>query len=430
MVLSLGVCLRMESLLKDLFARGLVQDHTDESTLRALPAGTPFYFGADPTASSLHVGNLLGLILVMRLGRGGLKPIMLFGGATGAIGDPSGRSAERPLLTIDEINANIAAISSKVESIFTRAAIEVEFVNNIDWFQPISYLSFLREVGKYFSLNVMLAKDTVRSRLEGDGISYTEFSYSLLQAYDFAHLYQTKGCRLQVGGADQWGNMTAGLELIRKKLRGEACALSAPLVTDSEGRKLGKSTGGGSIWLNEELTSPYQLHQYFLNIEDSLVIRLLKWFTFLTLDKVQELEAELASAPEKRTAQHALADAVCRIVHGDEALDGAKKAAHVLFGGSLVGISDQILASICSDTPSSSIPRHELSTLTTVDLAAKVGLTASKGEARRLLQSGGLYLNNERISDLNSIVASLIDSSRTLILLRSGKKNYHLVRVT
>ncbi|MBX7139270.1 MAG: tyrosine--tRNA ligase [Oligoflexia bacterium] len=409
-------------------ARGLIQDISDEAGLRKLPQGTPFYVGFDPTAPSLQLGNMVPLIAAMHLGRAGLKPIILFGGATGSIGDPGGRSSERQLQAIETTNANLERHKAQVSRIFDRAGVKAEFANNMDWTKDVSVLDFLRDVGKHFTVNYMIAKDVVKTRLDGEGISYTEFSYMLLQAFDYLHLYKTAGCRLQVGGSEQWGNITAGLELIRRKLQGEAYAISFPLIVDSQGKKFGKSEGG-ALWLDAERTSPYKLHQFMLNSEDSQVVKYLKIFTFLDLARISELEESLRNAPEKRECQRALADELCTLVHGAEATGDAKRCAEVLFGGSLSGLSAAQLQDIFSDAPSSALPADRLNTISVLDLFAESGLVKSKGEGKKLIASGGAYLNNERVSDAaQSISAQQLIGD--VLVLRAGKKNYHLVRVT
>jgi tyrosyl-tRNA synthetase len=414
------------SFLAELEWRGLIQDIVNPDELAKLPAGTPFYVGIDPSAPSLQVGNLVPLIVSMHLGRAGLSPILLFGGATGSIGDPSGKKSERQLLDRSSVDDNVARHSSKVREIFERAQVKASFVNNYDWTASVSILDFLRDVGKYFTINYMLAKEFVKSRVEDDSISYTEFSYMLLQSFDFCHLYQNKGCKLQIGGSDQWGNITSGLELIRKKLSGEAFAFSFPLVTDSAGRKFGKSEGG-AVWLDGRMTSPYRFHQFWLNVEDASVVKFLKIFTFLSREEIGRLEQSVAQAPEKREAQNALADALCDLVHGPEATSKAKRSAQVLFGGSLEGLSNTDLEEIFAEVPSTSYERTKLSGMAFLDLLAETKLVPSKGEGRRLITNGGAYLNNERVTDAQLKISDAALASGMLVL-RAGKKQYHLVK--
>ncbi|MBX7143069.1 MAG: tyrosine--tRNA ligase [Oligoflexia bacterium] len=414
--------------IEELEWRGLIQDMSDPDGLRKLPAGTAFYLGMDPTAPSLQIGNLVPIVVSLHLAKHGLKPIMLFGGSTGSIGDPSGRRTERQLLDRATIDENVRKHSAKVLEIFKRAGLSADFVNNYDWTAGVSVLDFLRDVGKHFTINYMLAKEFVKSRVETDSISYTEFSYMLLQAFDFYHLFTQRQCRLQVGGSDQWGNITAGLELIRRKNGGEAYALSIPLITDNQGRKFGKSEGG-AVWLDGSMTSPYKFHQFWLNVEDASVGKFLRIFTFKSKDEILALEERTKAAPEKREAQIALADAVCTLVHGEEATQDAKRCAQVLFGGSLDGIPETKLAEIFSDVPSTTLARAKFNAMTVVDLLAETKLSQSKGEARRLISSGGAYINNGRISDPTLSMAKAPYSNASMLVLRAGKKQYHLLRV-
>lgn len=413
---------------EELIWRGLVQDYSDADGIKSLKPGTAFYVGFDPSAPSLHFGNLIQLIVAVHLAtKARLKPVLLFGGATGAIGDPKANS-ERILLPREVIDANIASQQKKVIEIFNRQDCKADFVNNYDWTHEINVLEFLRDVGKHFTVNYMLSKEVIKTRLTGEGISFTEFSYMLLQANDFSYLLKHKNCHLQYGGSDQWGNITAGLELIRRKALGEAYAFSVPLLVDEQGRKFGKSETG-ALWLNPEMTSPYKFHQYWLNVADGQVLRLLKIFTFLTQEEIGQFEQLIESQPEKREAQKALADNVCTFVHGEEATQEAKKSASVLFGGSLQGLADRQLEEIFSDVPSSSLPRSKAVGMAILDLFSSANLVKSKGEARRLISAGGAYLNNERITDQDlQLTDSLIDRS-SLLILRSGKKSYHLIKL-
>lgn len=420
----------MSKIISELKFRGLLQDATDEAAIDAFPAGTGVYVGFDPTAPALHVGNYLMLITALHLARAGFAVHILFGGATGSIGDPSGRSSERNLLSLEEVGANVERISRKVSQIFERAGVSVNFVNNYDWTKEVSLLHFLRDIGKHFTVNYMLGKEVVKTRLSGEGISYTEFSYMLLQAFDFYHLFSSCGVKMQFGGSDQWGNITGGLELIRRKTHDESAqAFSVPLILDSQGKKLGKSTGGGGVWIDGAMTSPYHFHQYWLNIADADVIKCLKAFTFLSEEEISELEKSVLEHPEKRIAQNRLADEVCTTVHGVEATEEAKRCAKVLFGGSLEQISEDALKDIFKEAPATSITRAELESFLFADLLA-VTLCKSKGEARRLVASGGAYLNNERIEDAQASLSSSRWVGSSILVLRSGKKNYHLVQVT
>lgn len=418
----------MIDFLTDLEWRGLIQDCSDREALIRLSPGDSFYVGYDPSAPSLQIGNLVPITVSLRLARAGLQAIQLFGGATGAIGDPSGKSAERKLLTREVIDDHVRAHRATVERIFGRMGVKAEFVNNYDWSERLNVIEFLRDIGKHFTVNYMIAKEVVKARLEGEGISFTEFSYMLLQANDFYHLWKHKHCRLQAGGSDQWGNITAGLELIRRKEQGEAVAFSIPLLLDSQGRKFGKSEVG-ALWLSPEKTSPYRFHQYWLNVEDADAIRYLKVFTFHEKELILEMEQRMKAAPEKREAQKLLADSMCTLVHGEEATADAKRSAEVLFGGSLDGFTTQQLEEIFCDVPSSRHPRAEIMGKSIVDVFALTKLSSSKGEARRLITSGGAYVNNSRISDPDYRFEGDWLNNSGLFVLRSGKKSYHLLKL-
>lgn len=408
--------------------RGLLQECSDREAVAKLSAADSFYVGYDPTAPSLQLGNLVPMVASLHLARSGVSCIQLFGGATGAIGDPSGKRQERQLLSREDIVRNVTNHKRIASQIFERAGVKAEFVDNFEWTKDMSVIEFLRDVGKHFTVNYMLAKETVKTRLDGDGLSFTEFSYMLLQSMDFHHLRTTKNCKLQIGGSDQWGNITAGLELIRKKGVNEAYALSIPLLLDSQGKKFGK-TADGAIWLDPTATSPYRFHQYWLNVEDADAIRYLKIFTFLSQEEIQLLAEATAQHPEKREAQKRLADEVCTLVHGDQATSDAKRSAEVLFGGSLAGLSETQLGEIFKDVPSSSLSRTQVAESKVVDLFVSSGLAKSKGEARRLFQNGGAYLNNERMSDVETACAAAVPAEAALIVLRSGKKSYHLIKI-
>lgn len=407
-------------MLDELEARGLLFDIANKEALKPCP----FYLGIDPTAPSLQIGNLVGLLITARLAQSGFEPIILFGGATGSIGDPSGKSSERKLLERSEIEANIEAQKIQVNQIFSKLNITPKFVDNYEWTHNVSILDFLRDIGKHFTVNYMLAKDSVKNRIEGDGISFTEFTYMLLQAFDFLHLYQNFGCKLQVGGSDQWGNMTAGLELIRRKAGGEASVLCWPLLTDKQGRKFGKSDSD-AIWLDPKLSSPYKCYQYLLNIPDDEVIKLLKIFSFKPLTDIFAIESEFKSAPEKRIAQKELAETVTKLVHGEEKTAEALNATSVLFGGGdLSQLPEALLKEVFSEVPHSRVERNEK--LSTSDLLIKAGVVKSKGEAKRLISAGGAYIQGQRISNPDDSV----NLDRSVLILRSGKKSYFLVEVS
>ena len=428
----------MSDFLDDLQWRGLLADCTDLDGLRerlATGKAITVYCGFDPTGDSLHVGHLMGQLTLARFQRAGHHAIALAGGATGMVGDPSGRSSERNLLTRDQLAHNIACIKSQLSRLldFDVAANPARLVDNADWIASFSFLDFLRDVGKYFSLNVMLAKDSVKSRMEGDtGISYTEFSYQLLQAYDFYHLRKTFACELQIGGSDQWGNLTAGTDFIRKKLGSETTAWgwTFPLITKSDGTKFGK-TASGAVWLDAAKTSPYRLYQFFVNTEDAKVCEYLRKFTFLTRAEIEPLEAAHAANPGAREAHKALAREVTKLVHGADALAAALKATDILFGGSLDGITEEIFNDVVGEVPTKQLERARLdgSGLPVADLIVHSGLAPSKGAARKDLEAGGIYLNNVRVPDhTRAVTASDLLFGKHL-LLRKGKRSYAVVTV-
>lgn len=410
-------------ILDELRARGLVQEVTNEELFRSLSSNDSFYHGIDPSASSMHLGNLVGVIFSVRLARAGIKPVMLFGGSTGSVGDPSGRSSERPILSREEIDKNCASIAAQVKNVFDRINVTPTFVNNYDWTQPVSVLDFLRDIGKYITVNYMLAKDSVTSRINStDGISFTEFTYMLLQGFDFYHLKKNHGCKLQVGGSDQFGNMTAGLEIIRKKDAGEAAVLSYPLLLDSEGKKFGKSAGN-AVWLDPKRFSPFEFYQYWLNIADNEIEKMLKVFSLRSLDEIASLLKEHAIAPEKRLAQKTLAYELTEIVHSKATADEAVASSQVLFGGSTKDLSDEALLAIFANVPSSEITKTP--SYTALDLFAGSSLCKSRGEAKRLIESGGAYIDQDRVTSVDT----KIETTKQVILLRSGKKNYHLLKI-
>ena len=425
------------SILDDLDARGLIADVSQRAELAALLAGerVTYYAGYDPTSSSLHVGNLVPMILQARLQRAGHKPIVVVGGATGMIGDPSGKSAERTLLDDATLASNVGAIRAQLSRFldFDAGPTGATLVDNADWFRGVGYLDFLRDVGKHLSINYMLAKDSVRSRLEGEtGISYTEFSYMLLQAWDFVQLSRPPhGCRLQVGGSDQWGNITAGCELSRRLGGPQLYALVAPLLLDSAGNKMGKTSTGERVWLDPALTSPYKFYQYWLNVPDDQVRKLLLIFSLRPVAELDELVAAHLTAPDKREAQKTLAAEFTTWVHGESGVRAALAASKVLFGGALDGLTDADLADVAADVPHSELAKDQLAAgVPIVDLLVSRGLCASKGEARRLIAGGGVYVNNVRVEAVDLAVTTAHLATPSFLLLRSGKKTYHLLRAT
>ncbi len=418
------------SILEDLRARGLIADCTDADGLAARLAQKPLslYCGFDPTGDSLHVGHLMGQVTMRRFQLAGHHPVALAGGATGMIGDPSGKSAERNLLTRDQLAHNVSCIKRQLSRLldFDCKTNPARLVDNADWTSPLSYLDFLRDIGKHFSINMMIAKDSVRSRMEGDnGISYTEFSYMLLQAHDFYHLRRTADCELQIGGSDQWGNITAGTDLIRKKLGVPAWGLTFPLITKSDGTKFGK-TEGGAVWLDPQKTSPYRFYQFFVNTEDAMVVQYLHKFTLLPLDEIAPLAAEFAANPGGRVAQKALARAVTTLVHGQSACDDAIRASEIMFGGGLDGISESVFDDVVGEVPTKAIEKARLegSGLALTEALVLAGLSNSKGQARKDIEAGGVYLNNQRVADIARGVSTADLLFGKHVLLRKGKRSY------
>ena len=424
------------NLLEDLQWRDLIADCTDLDGLGRRLASGPItlYCGFDPTGDSLHVGHLMGQLTLRRFQLAGHHPMPLAGGATGMIGDPGGRSTERNLLSREELAHNVACIKRQLAKFidFESSQNPARLVDNADWIAPVNYLDFLRDVGKHFSVNVMLAKDSVRSRLESDsGISYTEFSYMLLQAYDFLHLREKFGCELQIGGADQYGNITAGCDLIRKKLGVPAWGLTFPLITDAAGQKFGKSTGGGSVWLDPEKTSPYRFYQFFINTEDRRVVEHLKKFTLLPRTEIEALAAEHARNPGERTAQKTLAREVTTLVHGQSACDDAVRASEIMFGGGLSGITETVFTDVVGEVPTKDLAKAKLAGTGTpiIDLLLHAGLCSSKGQARKDLEAGGISLNSVRVTDLTRPVTTGDLLFGKYLLLRKGKRTYAVLVV-
>ncbi|MFN7874896.1 MAG: tyrosine--tRNA ligase [Pirellula sp.] len=418
------------SIINELQWRGLIHQCTDlETVTNELKEPIIVYAGFDPTADSLHVGSLLPLMMLRRFQLAGHRPIALVGGATGMIGDPSGKSAERSLLSKDILERNVEGIKAQMARFldFTPGSGAI-LVNNFDWMQSFSFLDFLRDVGKNFPVNVMLAKDSVRNRLENSdsGLSYTEFSYMLLQAFDFVHLAKNYGCKLQIGGSDQWGNITAGIDLGRRMLGLSLLGLTNPLLTTSDGRKMGK-TEQGTVWLDSNRTSPYQLYQYFINVADADVLLALRFLSDVDEAEYRLLEAGMTTQPG--AAQRRLAQSVTKLVHGDAGLASAVRASEYLFGGEIDRLSDKELLSIFADVPSQTVGRDLLSQgLSVVDALVMAALSKSKGEARRLVESGGVYINNRRCEGVDRLLGSDDLASESVIVLRTGKKKYSLLR--
>ncbi len=411
--------------------RGFLQAVTDEDALRHLFAAerVTYYVGFDPTAASLHIGHLMGMMAMAWLQRAGHRPIALAGGGTGRIGDPSFRDEERELLDDEHLRRNLAGIRAQLSRVLDLQ--DGLLLDNYEWLGSLGFIEFLRDVGKHFSVNAMISRESVRRRLEEreHGISFTEFSYQLLQAYDFAHLYAAHGCRLQGGGSDQWGNITAGIDLTRRLHGGEVYGLVWPLVERSDGRKFSKSTGE-AVWLDAGLTSPYAFYQWFFNVPDDDGVRFLKTYTFLPLEEIAALDAEQRRDPAAREVQRTLATEVTRIVHGEAGLQAAQRATRVLFGDEpFTGLDDRTLADAFESAPSVNLPRAHLENgITLADLLVECGAAGSRGEARRLVEQGGVSLNNRRLADAATVVGTGDLAGSATVVLRVGKKRYFLAR--
>jgi tyrosyl-tRNA synthetase len=422
------------NILDELDTRGLLADVTDRAGLGELLAKEPvtFYVGYDPTSPSLHVGSLVPVILQVRLQRAGHKPIVLVGGATGMVGDPSGKSTERNLLSDEDLERNLAGIRSQLSRFldFTPGPTGAIIVNNADWTRGVGFLEFLRDIGKYLTVNYMMAKDSVRARLESEsGISYTEFSYMLLQAFDFVHLSKAQGCRMQAGGSDQYGNITAGCELSRKMGGAQLYGLTSPLLLDSTGQKMGKTSTGERIWLDAERTSPYAFYQYWLNVTDEDVPKLLRMFSLRSLGEIDEILRQHDADRSQRVAQRELARGMTSWVHSEADVARVEEASRVMFGGSLEGVHERTLDLLAQVVPVVELARSELAAgIGIVDLLSRT-VAESKGAARRLVQQGGAYVNNVRIGDLEHKVTTEHLVTPTMLVVRGGRKDYRLVRV-
>ena len=426
----MSLSLTGEQLLNDLEARGLIHDSTDRGALveRLNKGPIGVYVGFDPTADSLHAGNLLGQVMLRRFQLAGHRPVVLAGGATGMVGDPGGRSEERNLLDRATLNHNVACVKKQLEKILdfdgTAAA---RMVDNATWTEPMGTLEFLRDVGKHFTVNQMVAKESVRARMESEnGISFTEFSYMLLQANDFRHLCEFENVEMQMGGSDQWGNITAGTDLIRRRLGTSGYGLTWPLLTRSDGQKMGKSVHG-ALWLDPEKTSPYEFRQYWVQLPDEDVERFLLQLTLRSVEDIHALMSEHRAAPEKRLAQRALATDVTTLVHGAAAEQAAAEAAQVLFGGDPTTASAEALAVVAREVPSSEVTREQLGDQ--IAILVQSGLAASNGEARRTLTQKGFKANGQTLEETKSLLE--VDFLHGgYILLRKGKTNFHLLTVT
>lgn len=419
----------MNTLLEDLQYRGVIHQITDEENLsRLLDEGNiKVYQGTDPTADSLHIGHLVPLMTLRRFQAYGHTPIILIGGGTGMIGDPSFKSDERKLLTVEQIDNNIAGIERQMTHIFdfdTESDNTPIFVNNRDWLQTIDLISFLRDYGKHVSLNYMLAKDAIQSRLE-TGISYTEFTYTILQALDYGHLNRTYDCKLQIGGSDQWGNITSGLELMRRMFgKTEAEGLTIPLLTKADGKKFGK-TESGNIWLDSNRTSPYEFYQFWLNQSDDEVIKLIKYFTFLERAEIEALENSVKTKPHLREAQKTLAEIVTEFIHGKDALEEAKGITEALFKGDIKTLTVEQIQDAFKDVPSHD---YEGAEMQLVNILVEGGISASRRQAREDITNGAIYINGEREQDVNYVISTkdMLDDKFTVF--RRGKKKYFVVK--
>ena len=417
-------------ILKDLKERGLVYQSTDEEELaRRFSEGMiTLYCGFDPTADSLHIGHLLPVLVLRRFQKAGHQPIALVGGGTGLIGDPSGKASERTLNPTEVVEEWANRIKSQLEPFleFGSSPNSAIVANNYDWLGKLNVIEFLRDIGKHFSLGAMLAKESVESRMS-KGISFTEFSYMILQSYDFMKLKELYNCELQIGGSDQWGNITAGIDLIRRVSQSEdskAYALTVQLVKKSDGTKFGK-TESGTVWLDAEKTSPYKFYQFWLNTDDRDVVQYLKYFTFLTLEEIENLAEEVKTAPEKRSAQRTLAREVTSLVHGEEALQRAENISQALFSGSIKSLTAREIEEGLSDVPSATVDNPEL---TLVDMLVEVGAVASKRQAREAISSGSIYINDDRCTDTEQTVNSFARLADKYLVVRRGKRNYFLVK--
>ena len=424
--------------IQELTWRGMIHSIMPGTEEQLKKEMTTAYLGIDPTADSLHIGHLCGVMMLRHFQRCGHKPLALVGGATGMIGDPSGKSAERNLLDEATLRHNQEAIRKQLARFLdfdSDAPNRAELVNNYDWTKPMSFLDFAREIGKHITVNYMMAKDSVKKRLNGearDGLSFTEFTYQLLQGFDFLHLYEEKGCRLQLGGSDQWGNITTGTELIRRKLGGEAYALTCPLITKPDGTKFGK-TESGNVWLDARYTSPYKFYQFWLNVSDEEAEKYLKIFTFLTKEEIEGLVAEHNEDPGRRPLQRRLAEEVTVMVHGRESYDGAVEASRILFGNNtaeaLRALPEETLLEVLDGVNRATISLEEMKEgIPLLDLlAVKSNVFPSKGEARKMVQQGGVSINKEKVTDPQAVITADSLLAGKYLLAQRGKKNYTLL---
>jgi tyrosyl-tRNA synthetase len=425
------------NLIEELRWRGMIQDimpGTEEQLLKEMTAA---YIGFDPTADSLHIGSLVPILLLVHLQKAGHKPIALVGGATGMVGDPSGKSEERNLLSEDVLQRNVAGVKKQLEQFLdfdASKANAAEMANNYDWFKDFTFLNFIRDVGKHITVNYMMAKDSVKKRLEGEtGMSFTEFTYQLVQGYDFYYLYTNKNCKLQMGGSDQWGNIVTGTELIRRKAGGEAYAFTCPLITKADGSKFGKSEKG-NVWLDAEKTSPYEFYQFWLNTTDVDALRYIKIFTFLSKEEIEQLIAEHTGNEHQRKLQKKLAEEVTTFVHGKENLAKAIQATELLFSKETMNIvaslSKEELDSTLTGVPAVEVSKETLSSTNpdVVTFLTDVSIFSSKGEARKMVQGGGVSFNKQKVTDVASKVDISYFINEKYLFVQKGKTNYYLVK--
>lgn len=421
----------MVNVMTTLSERGFVSQKSDAELENKLEKSVTLYAGFDPTADSLHIGNLLQIMLLSQFQRHGHRPLPLVGGATAMIGDPSGKNEERNLLEPETIEKNLIGIKAQLQQFldFDCGENSAVLVNNADWIGKFSFIEFLRDVGKHFRIGEMMGKDSVRKRLNSEaGMSFTEFSYQLLQSYDFLHLSREMDCVMQVGGDDQWGNITAGIDLVRKLDSRAVYGMTSPLITTATGQKFGK-TEAGTVWLSSAKTSHYDFYQYWIRSDDRDVIKLLKFFTYLPLDQIAELGKLVAHEPEKRQAQKVLAREVTSLVRGAEAAELAEKASAVLFGEAISGLTDSDLNNIFSDVPSSTMAGDRLAAgIDLLDALCETKMCNSRGEAKKLIKAGGVYINNNRTTGLDQKLTPESLASETMVVLRCGKKKYHLLK--
>lgn len=413
--------------------RGMIHDIMPGAEEQLQKEPTSVYVGFDPTADSLHVGHLVSVMILKHLQKAGHKPLALVGGATGMVGDPSFKSEERVLLSEETLRHNVASLQGQLSKFLDfEGENAAELVNNYDWFKDMTFLAFIRDIGKHITVNYMMSKDSVKKRLE-TGISFTEFTYQLLQGYDFFHLYKHKNCKVQMGGSDQWGNIVTGTELIRRMAGGEAYAMTCPLITRPDGTKFGKSEGGQNVWLDPEKTSPYKFYQFWLNVSDAEAEKFIKIFTLLSPEEIEALIAEHAQAPHLRLLQKALAADVTARVHSQADLEMAVKASEILFGKdvteALRSIDERTLLQVFEGVPQVEVSAEALSADVTELLAVSTNVFSSKGEARKMIQGGGVSINKEKIASADQPAADFELLQGKYLLAQKGKKNYYLIKV-